>query len=152
YLDANCSQCHRPGSAGAFFDARFDTRLEKQNFINGPVANLLGVAGAKVVVPTDLDRSILFHRVSVIGDGQMPPLARNMVDTNAVKGIGAWILSLPAKPPELPKGWTSTDIGSVGVTGEASYLNGAFNLLASGSDIWENADAFHFASRSLAGD
>ncbi|HEX9048786.1 MAG TPA: hypothetical protein VF988_17305, partial [Verrucomicrobiae bacterium] len=53
---------------------------------------------------------------------------------------------------ELPNGWSSMDIGAVGVTGEASYLNGAFNLLASGSDIWETADAFHLASRTLTGD
>jgi regulation of enolase protein 1 (concanavalin A-like superfamily) len=52
----------------------------------------------------------------------------------------------------LPHGWTDADIGSVGVSGDASFLNGNFNLLASGSDIWESADAFHFASRPLASD
>jgi uncharacterized repeat protein (TIGR03806 family) len=152
YLDANCSQCHRPGSATAFFDARFDVPLRKQNIINGPVANLLGVTGARVVAPDGLDRSLLFHRISIVGEGQMPPLARNLVDTNAVAIIGKWILGLRVHPPELPKGWASLDIGAVGVGGEASYLNGAFNLLASGGDIWENADAFHFVSRPLAGD
>src|ERR1700761_6386411 len=44
------------------------------------------------------------------------------------------------------------DIGNVGVEGEASFLNGNFNVLASGGDIWENADAFHFAYKTLAGD
>ncbi len=152
YLDANCSQCHRPGAAGAFFDTRFDTPLRKQNLVAGPVANQLGVAGAKVVAPADLNRSILFHRISITGENQMPPLARNLVDTNAVAVIGEWILSLPARLPELPKGWSSADIGAVGATGEASYLNGAFNVLASGDDIWENADAFHFVSREWNGD
>ncbi len=57
-----------------------------------------------------------------------------------------------AKPPTLPKGWSSADIGNVGVSGEADFLNGDFNLLASGGDIWETADAFHFASRPLEGD
>ncbi len=152
YLDANCSMCHRPGAASAFFDARFDTPLKRQNLINGAVANQLQVAGAKVIVPADLDRSILFHRVSITGDNQMPPLARNLVDSNAVAVIGKWIMSLHARPPVLPKGWSSTDIGNVGVSGEADFLNGDFNLLASGNDIWENADAFHFASRPLAGD
>src|SRR5262249_52747986 len=44
YFDANCAQCHRPGGAGAFFDMRFDTPLRKQNLVNGPVANQMGIA------------------------------------------------------------------------------------------------------------
>jgi uncharacterized repeat protein (TIGR03806 family) len=156
YLDANCSMCHRPGGAGAFFDARFDTPLKNQNIINGPVANQLGTLGVtpggKVVVPNDLNRSILFRRISVVGENQMPPLARNLVDTNAVAAVGKWILALRVRAPALPKGWRSADIGDVGVSGAASFLNGRFQLLASGSDIWENADSFQFASRTLAGD
>ena len=152
YLDANCSLCHRPGGAGAFFDARFDTPLKKQNLINGPVANQLGISGAKVIVPGDTNKSILFHRVSIVGENQMPPLGKNVVDDKAVAVIGKWITTLHAAPPTLPKGWTNADIGNVGVSGEADFLNGGFNLLASGSDIWETADSFHFASRTFAGD
>ena len=152
YLDANCSMCHRPGGVGVFFDARFDTPLEKQNLINGPVANQLGIAGARVIVPGNIDKSLLFHRVSIVGEGQMPPIARNLVDDQAVAVIGRWISSLPAASTTLPKGWSSADIGSVGIPGDASFLNGRFNLLASGGDIWENADAFHFGGRPLTGD
>jgi len=152
YLDANCSMCHRPGGAGAFFDARFETPLKKQNLINGPVANQLGLAGAKVIVPGDTNRSLLFQRVSIVGENQMPPLGKNVVDDQAVAVIGKWITSLHAAELSLPRGWSDTDIGNVGVTGDASYLNGGFNLLASGGDIWESADAFHFARRPLAGD
>jgi uncharacterized repeat protein (TIGR03806 family) len=152
YLDANCSMCHRPGGAGAFFDARFDTPLKKQNLINGAVANQLGIFGAKVIVPGDTNKSILFHRASIVGENQMPPLGKNVVDEKAVAVIGKWIMTQRAKPPTLPKGWSSADIGNVGVSGEADFLNGNFNLLASGGDIWESADAFHFASRPLAGD
>lgn len=152
YLDANCSMCHRPGGAGAFFDARYDTPLKQQNLINGPVANQLNIAGAKVIVPGDTNKSLLFHRISIVGENQMPPLARNLVDDKAVAVIGRWIATQRARPPTLPKGWSSADIGNVGVSGEADFLNGDFNLLASGNDIWESADAFHFASRPLTGD
>jgi uncharacterized repeat protein (TIGR03806 family) len=152
YLDANCAQCHRPGGAGAFFDARFDTPLKQQNLINGPVANQMGISGAKVVVSGDTNKSILFRRVSIVGENQMPPLAKNVVDDKAVSIIAQWISSLRNTAATLPKGWTDTDIGNVGVSGEASYLNGLFNLMASGSDIWESADSFHFASRTLTGD
>jgi uncharacterized repeat protein (TIGR03806 family) len=152
YLDANCSMCHRPGGAGAFFDARFETPLKKQNLINGAVANQLGIAGAKVIVPGETNKSLLFQRVRVTGENQMPPLAKNVVDEQAVAVIARWIASLHGAAVTLPKGWTDADIGNVGVSGDASFLNGNFNLLASGSDIWENADSFHFASRPLTGD
>jgi regulation of enolase protein 1 (concanavalin A-like superfamily) len=81
----------------------------------------------------------------------MPPLARNVVDAPAVALFTKWISSLRVAPPALPRGWQSTDIGEVGLNGEASFVGGRFNLLASGSDIWENADAFHFAFIRLAG-
>ena len=152
YLDANCSQCHRPGGAGAFFDARFDTPLKKQGLINGPVANLLNIAGAKVIATGDTNKSILYHRISILGENQMPPLGRNLVDEKAVALVGQWINSLPPVLTSLPHGWTNADIGAVGVEGQSTYLNGRFNLLASGSDIWENADAFHYASKPLTGD
>ena len=152
YLDANCAMCHRPGAVGAFFDARFDTALRKQNLLNGPVGNQLGIMGAKVIVPGDLNKSILLRRMSLVGENQMPPLGRNVVDEPAVSAMSKWISMLHASAANLPKGWSSTDIGNVAVSGEANFLNGNFNLLASGSDIWETADAFHFASKTLAGD
>ncbi len=152
YLDANCAMCHRPGGAGAFFDARFDTPLARQNLINGPVQNPLGITGAKVIAPGDTNKSILFHRISLVGEGQMPPLARNAVDEKAVAVFAKWIGELHVPPPSLPRGWSDADIGDVGLPGETTFLNGNFHLLASGGDIWENADTFRFAYKPLAGD
>lgn len=152
YLDANCAMCHRPGGVEAFFDARFDGPLKSQNLINGPVANQMGISGAKVIVPGDLKKSLLLHRLRSTGENQMPPLARNVVDEKAVAVFTNWISSLRPVPPVLPRGWQNTDIGDVGLTGEASFLNGRFNLLGSGGDIWEDADSFHFAFKTLAGD
>ncbi len=152
YLDANCAMCHRPGGAGAFFDARFDTPLAKQNLINGPVQNPLGINGAKVIAPGDTNRSVLFRRISIAGENQMPPLAKNVVNEKAVAVFAKWISGLHVAPPTLPRGWTDADIGDVGLPGETSFLNGSFHLLASGSDIWESADAFRFAFRPLAAD
>jgi uncharacterized repeat protein (TIGR03806 family) len=152
YLDANCAQCHRPGGVEAFFDARFDTPLGKQDLLNGPVENPLGISGAKIIVPGDISRSVLFHRISITGNLQMPPLARNVNDRVAITTIAAWINSLPHDESSLPPNWSQRDIGSVGFPGEASFLNGHFNLIASGDDIWENADGFHFAYTPLTGD
>ena len=152
YLDANCSQCHRPGGAEAFFDARFVTPLKLQNIINGPVGNQMGIAGARVVVPGNTNKSMLFRRISILGENQMPPIARNVVDTNAVAAFAKWISLQPMQAASLPHGWLDADIGEVGLTGEASYLNGRFNLVASGGDIWGYTDAFHFIYRPLNGD
>ncbi|MDR3459434.1 MAG: PQQ-dependent sugar dehydrogenase [Verrucomicrobiae bacterium] len=152
YLDANCAACHRPGGAGAFFDARFDTPLKLQNLINGPVANQLGITGAKVIVPGDTYRSILFHRVSITGENQMPPLARNLVDDPAVSVLAQWINSLPERAPTLPKGWSQADIGTASSPGQAGYLNGSYNLIAANDDIWESADSILYAWWSLSGD
>jgi uncharacterized repeat protein (TIGR03806 family) len=152
YLDANCSQCHRPGGAEAFFDARFDTPLKDQGIINGPVADALGISGAKIVVPGNVSKSVLFQRVSITGEMQMPPLAKNVVDQKAVSVIAEWINSLSPVAPSLPPGWTHVDIGSVGLAGDASFLDGRFNLIAAGGDIWDVADSFQFTSKSLTGD
>ena len=52
----------------------------------------------------------------------------------------------------LPSGWLSTDIGAVGQLGSASELNGTFTVSGAGDDIWDTADGFHFAYRTLTGD
>jgi len=44
----------------------------------------------------------------------------------------------------LPSPWVSMDIGQVGRTGDVCDQQGVFTLHASGNDIWNNQDAFHF--------
>src|SRR6185312_12330150 len=95
YLDANCAQCHRPNGVAGYFDARFRTPLVAQRLINGPLANSLGNVTNRVVKPGDLSKSILFARINHTGDLQMPPLARNVVDSNAVNTVAEWIENLP---------------------------------------------------------
>jgi uncharacterized repeat protein (TIGR03806 family) len=95
YLAANCAQCHRPGGVRANFDARYETPIEKQGLVGGPLLKSLGVPGAATVVPGDPDRSMLFLRINAVGENQMPPLARNLVDARAVQVVAHWIRSLP---------------------------------------------------------
>jgi uncharacterized repeat protein (TIGR03806 family) len=96
YLDANCAHCHRPGGARAAFDARFDTPLAKQNLLNGPLtAADLGVPGAKLIVPGDPAKSMLYLRAERRRDVfNMPPVASNEVDTEALAVLEAWIKTL----------------------------------------------------------
>jgi uncharacterized repeat protein (TIGR03806 family) len=98
YLDSNCAHCHRPGGARAGFDARYDTPLPKQNLLNGPlVAADLGVAGAKLVIPGDPARSMIYLRMQRRRDVfNMPPLASHEADADALAVLENWIRTLPA--------------------------------------------------------
>jgi len=152
YLDANCAHCHRPnGVQQAFFDARLDTPLASQGIVGGTVGDSLGIPGAQVVAPMSLAQSILYLRMNSTDTTKMPPLARNLVDTQAVAVLAQWINSLPSTTPP-PSPWSHQDVGSVGVAGNATYSAGTFALTASGVDIWDVADSFHFVYRPLLGD
>jgi uncharacterized repeat protein (TIGR03806 family) len=105
YLDANCSQCHRPGVTAASFDARYDTPLDKQGLVDGPVLIDERIDRSRVIAPNDIWRSIAFMRVNSAGDIRMPPLARETIDTQGVALLQQWIGSLPGRavvpPPQV---------------------------------------------------
>src|SRR3954447_9510813 len=61
-------------------------------------------------------------------------------------------VSFPASAQSLPQGWSSTDIGSVGAAGSATYNGGVFTVAGAGADIWNTADALRFAYTTLTGD
>ncbi|HKV06678.1 MAG TPA: tandem-95 repeat protein [Thermoanaerobaculia bacterium] len=52
----------------------------------------------------------------------------------------------------LPSPWTKSDVGTVGLAGNASYDSGVFELIAGGTDLTGTADAFHFVYQTLTGD
>jgi O-glycosyl hydrolase len=45
----------------------------------------------------------------------------------------------------LPQPWKSEDVGAVGFSGSTAVADGTFTILASGEDLWDRADSFHFA-------
>lgn len=98
YIDANCAQCHRPGGQRANFDARYTVPLDQQNLIYGTVFDAVNGPDDRVVRPQDLLHSMLHNRVNRVGALQMPPLAKNVVDTNAMQLLADWINSLPTGP------------------------------------------------------
>jgi hypothetical protein len=92
YLQSNCAQCHRPnGPARGEFDARFETPFAQQNLVDSEVAEDFGIVGAKVVVPGDVSKSILHYRDTLLGAGQMPPLARNVIHDDWATLLADWI-------------------------------------------------------------
>jgi len=135
YLDVNCAQCHRPGGVGITFDARYDTPLAEQNIIYGgldPEAD-----NVAMVVPRDIWRSEIYQRAGSLATGvAMPPLAKRMLDTNALAVIAAWINSLPGTPALAPPVITPNGgsyIASVNVTLQSPDTNAAIYYTLDGS-------------------
>ena len=95
YLDVNCAYCHRPGGTVAYFDARYDTPVERQNLINGTVLIDEGLDKARVIAPNDIWRSVALLRVSSLEGLKMPPLAHETLDHDGTALLRTWIESLP---------------------------------------------------------
>jgi uncharacterized repeat protein (TIGR03806 family) len=144
YLDANCAGCHRPGGTGAALDARFDTHLDSQGLIHGDLRDALGVAGAKVVVPQDLAKSILHFRMqSTDPVRQMPPVGRNVVHSEAVNVVAQWIASLPNGSGLKGEYWTAqnkTFTGTATVTRTDPVVDFAWGNAAPATGV--SADTF----------
>ncbi len=102
YLDANCAHCHRPGGTVAGFDTRYDTPLESQGLINGPVLINQGIDRARPIAPNDIWRSIMYLRISTLDPIKMPPLAHALLDRQDVELMRRWIQSLPGAPVLAP--------------------------------------------------
>jgi hypothetical protein len=108
YLDANCAQCHQPGGTGPTFDARYDTPLPNQNITNYPALFSMGNENECIISDNDIWRSSIYTRMNIVdetnpsGSLQMTPLARLLIDSNAVAVMGGWINSLPGAPTLAP--------------------------------------------------
>lgn len=98
YLDANCSQCHRPGGTGrGELDLRFATPLDRAHLLGQkPRLGDLGIVGAQILRPGDPQRSLLFARPASPDAGRMPPLATSVIDTFGLGLLRRWIEGLQA--------------------------------------------------------
>jgi uncharacterized repeat protein (TIGR03806 family) len=95
YLDANCSQCHRPGGVNSQWDGRMATPLAAAKIIDGPVNQNNGDPAARIVAPGDPEKSLLYQRAnSEAEQTRMPPLARNRSDAAAMAVLAEWIRGL----------------------------------------------------------
>lgn len=92
YLAANCSQCHQGGgSARALWDAAITTPTAIAGIVNGPLLDNNGDTNNVVVKPSALANSMMLTRISTPGDLRMPPIGSNLLDTNAINLLSAWI-------------------------------------------------------------
>ncbi|WP_197496210.1 PQQ-dependent sugar dehydrogenase [Maribacter hydrothermalis] len=96
YLDLNCGYCHRPDTGNrAEFDLRLFNSLEETGLLNAGTLTPLGIDGERILVPGNAEKSILFQRMlSTETTTMMPPLAKGVVDEDAVILIRDWINQL----------------------------------------------------------
>ena len=124
YLHANCSMCHHPGgNAIVSFYLRRDLPFASLNTNKGTGIGTFGMQDAKIIVPGDPYRSVLFYRMSKLGYARMPYIGSQAVDSRGVALIDDWIRSLPrdasapVSPPAEVASRDATAIQALGAAG-----------------------------------
>ncbi len=114
YLDVNCAYCHKSGgTAPTAWDGRSSLTLDETGLLNGiPVSNG-GNAANKLVIPGDLDHSVVYNRVAAAnGFTRMPPIASYETDPTSIALLTEWITqSLPARKTYTQ--WRQEKLGSL---------------------------------------
>jgi len=100
YLHANCAHCHMKwGGGNADFKLLYPLPLAETGIVNvSPGHGSFNVNQAKLLVPGQPERSLIFHRMDLLGLGRMPHIASRERDTAALQLLRAWIMQLPAQP------------------------------------------------------
>lgn len=96
YLHSNCAVCHvDAGGGNSQFSAEYGVATQELKLFGvAPLHDKFNLADAKLIAPGHPEQSVVFHRVSTRGRGQMPQLATSIVDEPAVKMLKEWILQL----------------------------------------------------------
>ena len=110
YLHVNCAGCHiQAGGGNARMQLEITTPREKMELVGArPQHDSFGLKDPMLVSPGRPDSSVLLHRLSRRGPGQMPPLVSQRVDTRAVTLFRDWIASL-TPPPVAERPWRLAD-------------------------------------------
>jgi glucose/arabinose dehydrogenase len=104
YLQSNCAHCHvEAGGGNAQFTIAYHTATADTRMLNvKPVHTTFGIPDAKLVTPGVPEASLLLHRMTLRGRGQMPPIASAIIDPVGVEVLREWIAAMPKiKPPQV---------------------------------------------------
>ncbi len=92
FLSVNCSPCHRAdGIALVNWNADIRVMLESAGIVGAEPYNHLGNYQTKVIAPGEPDQSVLFRRLSQLGQGHMPPLANSVLNLTGIDLVRQWI-------------------------------------------------------------
>ena len=97
YLHANCSHCHRKwGGGNAEFQLLHTLPLAETGALDTrPGQGTFDLNDPRILVPGDPERSLILHRMEILGLGRMPHIASNVVDREGVELINDWIEQMP---------------------------------------------------------
>jgi uncharacterized repeat protein (TIGR03806 family) len=97
YLHANCSHCHMKwGGGNAEFQLLATLPLKDTGTIGvRPAHGDFDLKEPGVLAPGQPERSMVLHRMKLLGLGRMPHVASSVVDDKAVQLIHDWIQQLP---------------------------------------------------------
>ncbi len=140
YLDVNCSTCHRFGGGGsALFDVRKELSPDKLNLIDAkPNLGGFGLTDAKLVCPGDPNSSVLLYRISKLGRGRMPHIGSDVVDTNGLALIRAWITNLA---PERRNQQMNPDLAALQTSDRAQAIDRLLRSTSGGMALLGAVDA-----------
>jgi uncharacterized repeat protein (TIGR03806 family) len=93
YLHANCSSCHRPGGPGrSDADMRYQGASASMGLCNvQPETGSLGVVGSRLLVPGDINKSLISLRMHTLTGARMPSLGTSQSDPVGTALIDSWI-------------------------------------------------------------
>ncbi|MEL6181676.1 MAG: hypothetical protein AAFS10_22140, partial [Myxococcota bacterium] len=115
WLHTNCSSCHRPGgpARGELYTSWWDDLTEACNA--PPELGDLGIDDARLIAHADPERSMIWNRTGRRDVHGMPPLGSNLVDTEALDMLAAWIESdfCEGIEPPVPAALTCSDPGVI---------------------------------------
>jgi mono/diheme cytochrome c family protein len=96
YLDVNCAMCHvSNGGGNSLIELGYQTPLAKARLIDeAPIHDSFNIADARLIARGSPERSVLYHRIARRGEGQMPPMSTNRVDTEGARLLADWIRQL----------------------------------------------------------
>jgi hypothetical protein len=123
-------------------NATNETGFAIERAVGGGAFATLTTVGANTTAYTNQfldDATAYAYRVRAVGAAGDSAWSNEAGDTTLAAG-------------PLPAPWETADIGSCGVTGNASWWTDVFTGWGSGADIWGTADAFRFVYRPLTGD
>ena len=123
YLEVNCAYCHMPGgTAPSNWDSREITPISATGLINGLANNAGSNPLHRLIVPGNPGLSVLLKRVAATdGFSRMPPIASNVLDSEAIAQIQDWIAtSLPARQNYSAWRVQKFGVSGGGASGEAT--------------------------------
>ncbi len=146
YLSVNCAGCHQPGGGGGgSMDFRLATPFLNAGILNGAL-NAPGTDPAtRVVVPNDLEHSMIFQRIANLGPGHMPPIGTSVLNSNAVAVVAQWITNaLPAL--ETYAQWQMRWFGDTNAPSASPSANPDDDTLANAAEYLLYRDPTHLSA------